>query len=86
MKMKEDLQVVIDEYCGGGVHKVGNFTKEQLKDSMRDYLLDKGLQDYVVDILVNELSIRQVINSIQKTIDLDSNILYSLLSNEVLEY
>lgn len=86
MKMKEDLQKFFDEYCGVDVHKVNNFTKEQLKESVKDYLLDNGTKNYVVKILVNELSIGQMMNIIQKAIDMNSSVLYVLQINEVLEY
>ena len=50
MKMKESLQTIFDEYCGVDVYKVNDFTKEQLKESIRDYLLDKGLENIEVFI------------------------------------
>ena len=86
MKMKESLQTIFDEYCGADVHKVNDFTKEQLKQTIRDYLLEKGLEDYVVTILVNEFNVGQIMNIIQKAIDMDINIIYTLQANEVLQY
>lgn len=86
MTMKESLQTIFDEYCGEGVHKVNDFTKKQLKESVKDYLLDNGTIDYVATIVVNELSVGQMINIIQKGVDMNINLIYTLQANEVLEY
>lgn len=84
--MKNDLQTIFNEYYGENIHQVKDFTKEQLKECIKDYLIDSGTKDYISDILVSQLNIGQMLNIIEKVIDVDSNIIYILLSNELLEY